>query len=180
MSVIGVVGVTLFPPLGAVGVPGWSAPAFHPGWQNAFTAWERFDALWFLRIAESGYRLRDGSAAFFPLYPMLLRAVAAVIGLSVAVLAPLISVTAAAGALFVGDRWLRAVTGPAGAAALMRAQRTPEAIEHLEIARRLDDGPEILRLLAEAHAVAGNREESARLLAQQRALTERARLERMR
>ena len=66
------------------------------------------------------------------------------------------------------------------AAALMRAQRTPEAIEHLEIARRLDDGPEILRLLAEAHAVAGNREESARLLAQQRALTERARLERMR
>jgi len=39
MSVIGVVGVTLFPPLGAVGVPGWSAPAFQLGWQNAFTAW---------------------------------------------------------------------------------------------------------------------------------------------
>jgi len=80
MSVIGVVGVTLFPPLGAVGVPGWSAPAFHPGWQNAFTAWERFDALWFLRIAESGYRLRDGSAAFFPLYPLAIRGLSFALG----------------------------------------------------------------------------------------------------
>lgn len=62
------------------------------------------------------------------------------------------------------------------AVALMRAKRTTEAIEHLEIARRSDDTPELLRLLAEAHAVAGNREESARLLAQQRSLAERARL----
>ena len=31
MFVIGVVGVTLFPPLGAVGVPGWPAPAPNPG-----------------------------------------------------------------------------------------------------------------------------------------------------
>ena len=61
--------VTLFPPLRAVGVPGWPAPSFEQGWHNAFAAWERFDALWFLRIAEGGYRLRDGSAAFFPLVP---------------------------------------------------------------------------------------------------------------
>ena len=68
MWVIGVVGVTLF------------APAFHPGWQNAFTSWERFDALWFLRIAESGYRLRDGSAAFFPLYPLAIRGLSFALG----------------------------------------------------------------------------------------------------
>ncbi|HEY2966244.1 MAG TPA: mannosyltransferase family protein, partial [Actinomycetota bacterium] len=80
MFVIGVVGVTLFPPLRAVGVPGWPAPAPDPGWQNAFTAWERFDALWFLRIAESGYRLRDGSAAFFPLYPLAIRGLSFALG----------------------------------------------------------------------------------------------------
>jgi len=80
MFVIGVVGVTLFPPLAAVRVPGWPAPAPDPGWQNAFTAWERFDALWFLRIADSGYRLRDGSAAFFPLYPLAIRGLSLALG----------------------------------------------------------------------------------------------------
>ncbi len=80
MFLIGVVGVTLFRPLGGVGVPGWPAPALDPGWQNAFTAWERFDALWFLRIAESGYRLRDGSAAFFPLYPLAIRGLSFALG----------------------------------------------------------------------------------------------------
>ena len=66
------------------------------------------------------------------------------------------------------------------AVALMRVKRTTEAIEHLEVARRLDDSPDLLRLLAEAYAVAGNREESARLLAQQRSLMERARLDKIR
>ena len=80
MFVIGVVGVTLFPPLHAVGVPGWPAPPLDPGWHNAFTAWERFDALWFLRIAEGGYRLRDGSAAFFPLYPLAIRGLSFALG----------------------------------------------------------------------------------------------------
>ena len=81
MFVIGVVGVTLFPPLAPVGVPGWRANAVpDPGWHNLFAAWERFDALWFLRIADEGYRLHDGSAAFFPLYPLVSRAVSFVVG----------------------------------------------------------------------------------------------------
>jgi hypothetical protein len=37
----------------------------------------------------------------------------------------------------------------------------------------------VLRLLAEAHAVAGNREESARLFAEHRSVMERARLARI-
>ena len=80
MFLVGVIGVTLFPPLRAVGVPGWPAPAFDQGWHNAFGAWERFDALWFLRIAEGGYRLRDGSAAFFPLFPLAIRGLSFVLG----------------------------------------------------------------------------------------------------
>jgi hypothetical protein len=76
---------TLEPPPDAilpspVGVPGWPAHLFTPGWHNLFTAWERFDGLWFLRIADSGYANGDGSAAFFPLYPMLVRGVSFVIG----------------------------------------------------------------------------------------------------
>jgi tetratricopeptide (TPR) repeat protein len=66
------------------------------------------------------------------------------------------------------------------AVALMRAKRTAEAIEHLEAARRLEESPEVLGLLAEAYAISGNREESAKLRAQQRGLLERARLERLR
>jgi hypothetical protein len=36
----------------------------------------RWDAVWYLRIAESGYGGSEARAAFFPLYPLLVRAVA--------------------------------------------------------------------------------------------------------
>jgi Gpi18-like mannosyltransferase len=62
-------------------VPGWSAPPVTgTGWDGMFTSWERFDALWFLRIADTGYRTTDGSAAFFPLFPLATRAVAFALG----------------------------------------------------------------------------------------------------
>lgn len=78
---VGVVAVGLVPALDPVGVPGWPAhPTPDPGWQNLFTAWERFDALWFLRIAEEGYRVGDGSAAFFPLFPLAVRAASFLVG----------------------------------------------------------------------------------------------------
>ena len=81
LLILGLVAVELFPPLKPVSVPGWRAhPLPDPGWQNAFTSFERFDALWFLRIASGGYRAGDGSAAFFPLYPLATRAVSWVMG----------------------------------------------------------------------------------------------------
>jgi Mannosyltransferase (PIG-V) len=81
LLILGLVAVELFPPLKPVSVPGWSAHTLpDPGWQNAFTSFERFDALWFLRIASSGYRTGDGSAAFLPLYPLAIRAVSWVMG----------------------------------------------------------------------------------------------------
>jgi hypothetical protein len=42
----------------------------------------RWDAVWYLRIAESGFGGSDVRAAFFPLYPLLVRAVAAPFGAS--------------------------------------------------------------------------------------------------
>jgi hypothetical protein len=74
VSLLAVLGIGLIPPLkDGVSVPGWPAPLLTPGWHNALGGLERQDALWFLRIADSGYRADDGSAAFFPLYPMLVR-----------------------------------------------------------------------------------------------------------
>ena len=65
---------------GPVGVPGWAAHGITPGWHNLWTSFERFDALWFLRIATHGYASGDGSAAFFPFYPWLVRVVTPLVG----------------------------------------------------------------------------------------------------
>ncbi|MBD0282537.1 MAG: hypothetical protein ICV69_10150 [Thermoleophilaceae bacterium] len=46
----------------------------------------RWDAVWYLRIADSGYSDSAPRAAFFPLYPLLIRSVAAVAGGSEAAL----------------------------------------------------------------------------------------------
>jgi Mannosyltransferase (PIG-V) len=59
------------PPLDA----GFPPPTLVPGWHMLVTATQRQDAAWFLRIATAGYAPHDGSAAFFPLYPMAIRAV---------------------------------------------------------------------------------------------------------
>ncbi len=64
----------------SVSVPGWAARPTTLGWHNVFTVWERLDGLWFLRIAHSGYRVGDGSAVFFPGYPLAIRAVSLLIG----------------------------------------------------------------------------------------------------
>ncbi|MBI3538294.1 MAG: glycosyltransferase family 39 protein, partial [Chloroflexi bacterium] len=35
--------------------------------------WQRFDANWYLKIAQRGYSADDGSTVYFPLYPLLIR-----------------------------------------------------------------------------------------------------------
>jgi Mannosyltransferase (PIG-V) len=97
---------TLTPPANAiipspVGVPGWPAHLITPGWHNLVTAWERFDGLWFLRIAAHGYANGDGSAAFFPLYPIIIRGVSFAIGGHPLAAALLISNASFAGSLVV-------------------------------------------------------------------------------
>lgn len=81
LFVLGLLAIAVVPSLDPVSVPGWPAhPLPDPGWHNLFTVWERFDALWFLRIAADGYRATDGSAAFFPLFPLTVRAISILIG----------------------------------------------------------------------------------------------------
>lgn len=76
LFLLGLLAVAMVPLQSPVGVPGWPALPQTEGWHNAVTAWERADSLWFLRIASEGYRLDDSSAAFFPLFPLLVRGVA--------------------------------------------------------------------------------------------------------
>jgi hypothetical protein len=46
----------------------------------------RWDAVWYLRVADSGYAESEARAAFFPLYPLLVRALATPFGASPAAL----------------------------------------------------------------------------------------------
>lgn len=69
----------LLPHPNNVSVPGWEAPV-PAGWATAVTGWESGDALWYLRIGSQGYGVDDGSGAFFPLYPFLIRVVGTLLG----------------------------------------------------------------------------------------------------
>ena len=93
------------------------------GWPNGRMNW---DGEHYEELATQGYPALGadasddalGAYAFFPLYPMLIRALSAVSGLGVGTLAPLISITAAAVGLALADRWLRGLMGAAGAVAV--------------------------------------------------------------
>jgi hypothetical protein len=75
LSLVSVLSVGLVEPLPPVDVPGRAGPPATPGWHNAIDATERQDAVWYLRLADDGWAPDDGSAAFFPLYPLTVRAV---------------------------------------------------------------------------------------------------------
>jgi hypothetical protein len=74
-SLLGLLSVGVIPVGQPVGVPGLDATPITPGWHNLFDGGNRADALWYQRIASGGYSPADASAAFFPLYPMIVHAV---------------------------------------------------------------------------------------------------------
>lgn len=76
LSLVSVIAVDLVDPLPPVDVPGRTAPPATSGWHNVIDATERQDAVWYLRLADEGWSGEDASAAFFPLYPLTVRAVA--------------------------------------------------------------------------------------------------------
>jgi hypothetical protein len=72
------------------------APVLHgPGGNLFLRTFDRWDSRWFVRIAEHGYSTRQ-SAAFFPVYPMLVRALGWVVRNDVAA-GMIVSLVAAAG-----------------------------------------------------------------------------------
>jgi Mannosyltransferase (PIG-V) len=100
LTLVAMLGVGLLPVNEPAPVPGWEGPDVGTGLSSLATAWERWDVLWFLRIASEGYSATDGSAAFFPLYPLLVGMLSFVLGgyLSAAIV---VSNAAFLGALYV-------------------------------------------------------------------------------
>lgn len=72
-----------------------------PGWHNAIDGTDRWDAGWFEGIAREGYDPNDASAAFFPGYPLAIRAVATALPVGEPGAAILVSNAAFLGALIV-------------------------------------------------------------------------------
>ncbi len=68
--------------------------------------WNRYDTHWYLKIAIDGYAPNDGSLAFFPLYPILIRAAGTLIGGQWLLAALLISNLAMLGTLIVLYRFV--------------------------------------------------------------------------
>ncbi|MCJ7832598.1 MAG: hypothetical protein MUP92_04020 [Actinobacteria bacterium] len=99
ISILGWLAVAVIPARDLISVPGWAASSYTPGPHNLITAFQAQDALWFLRIASDGYASSDGSAAFFPLYPLTVRAVSTIIGHHPLAAALLVSNLAFLGAL---------------------------------------------------------------------------------
>jgi hypothetical protein len=99
LSVLAVLTVSTVHPPSSAG-SGVAAPAT-AGWHNAVDGTERWDAGWFERIAQDGYRSDDASAAFFPGYPLAIRGVTTVLPLSDSDAALVVSNIAFLGALIV-------------------------------------------------------------------------------
>ena len=74
--------------------------------------WAHWDGVWFIRIAADGYGAHADSQAFFPLYPLLLRGVAAVTGHSYVFAGLVVSLACYAGAMVVLFKLARALLGP--------------------------------------------------------------------
>jgi hypothetical protein len=79
-----------------------------------FDAFAQWDSVWFLHIARQGYDMRE-TAAFFPLYPLVVRAVSEVLRSDVAA-AVVVSLAAGTMAVAVLHRLARPLLGDAGAA----------------------------------------------------------------
>jgi hypothetical protein len=98
--VIQLVGIRLAYMVGAVAALLW-APGAAPAFGHLFLAiFAQWDAGWFLRISEHGYDTKQ-SAAFFPLYPLCVRALAVILRshLAAGVVLSLVAAAVAAGLL---------------------------------------------------------------------------------
>src|SRR5215468_1312642 len=96
--------------------PGQRAQAFL-GKNLSLAAWARWDAGWYLSIAERGYWYDPHGAsnvAFFPLLPFLMKGLGAMTG-NYAAAGLLITNLAALGAVLVLWHWVRSEAGPAAA-----------------------------------------------------------------
>lgn len=77
LTLLAVLAGLMIPSIAPQGTANWYGSAGGPlltEWAERLGGvWTRWDGQWYLKIATEGYRTDDGSAAFFPLYPWLVR-----------------------------------------------------------------------------------------------------------
>ncbi len=107
LGVVGWASLKMFPPGAQSG--NWLELQLPPGASSAGVVgpWERWDALWYHHIAASGYTHGAPDAAFFPLYPYLMRVGASITGGAYALSGLVISTVALAIALLLLHRLVR-------------------------------------------------------------------------
>lgn len=82
---------------------------------RVFEPWAHWDGVWFVRIAADGYPAHPFSPAFFPLYPLLVRAAAVLTGGNYVIAGLLVSLGCYAAAMVVLFRLARELLGPRAA-----------------------------------------------------------------
>jgi hypothetical protein len=94
---------------------GWRFPIraeVFSGWLgHLLNPWAHWDGVWYIKIATSGYADGDGSTAFFPLYPLLLRYVGVVFKGNMVITGIVISLVCYAGCVWLLYRLVRADFG---------------------------------------------------------------------
>jgi hypothetical protein len=98
--------------IGIGGLPvGWRFPLraeVFSGWLGSlFNPWAHWDGVWYIKIATSGYAEADGSTAFFPLFPMLLRYVGVLLDGNLLIAGIIVSLLCYAGCVWLLYRLVR-------------------------------------------------------------------------
>lgn len=97
-------------------LPAWPPTAPISIWLERvlIAPWARWDAHWYARIVEQGYRAGDGTTQFYPLYPLLATSLTR-LGLPPLAALTLVSLMAGLGAVLLFERLARQETDPARA-----------------------------------------------------------------
>jgi hypothetical protein len=88
------------------------AEVFHGFLKRVLEPWAHWDGVWFIRIAADGYGAHGQSQAFFPLYPLLVRGVAALSGHNYVIAGLVVSLACYAGAMVILFKLAHALLGP--------------------------------------------------------------------
>ena len=91
------------------------AEVLHGFAARLFQPWAHWDGVWFIKIAADGYQAHPFSPAFFPLYPLLLRAATPLTGGNFVIAGILVSLVCYAGAMVVLYQLTSSELGPQAA-----------------------------------------------------------------
>jgi hypothetical protein len=73
-------GGILIPAIARNAVATYTVPPLNRWGERLFSIWSHWDGEWYLQIATQGYQPDDGSAAFFPLFPLCIKILGVLLG----------------------------------------------------------------------------------------------------